>query len=209
MLFSSFTWAIIHRSGDQADGQADSSSVMDVKSDVIGGLKVSKFLCNPFDINRGHLIDQVINWYSILILFFYASLQLQLAKMRSYYLNPVQNENLGNEDLKHSVSIAEMGDYQVALRSRVVRWIILIQVLLRDLQSLRPLYDDEEETTPLFGNPFRKLAKNKDAIRVDEAEFEDASENKVPHSSRNSISIDLSSVYSAGEACQNRSKSCR
>ena len=61
----------------------------------------SKVLRNPFDIDRAHVLDH-------------------LTRMRAFFLNPTLNESLGNEDLKHNTSIAAMGDYLTALRSRVV-----------------------------------------------------------------------------------------
>jgi hypothetical protein len=35
-------------------------------------------------------------------------------------MNPVRNDSIGNEDLKHNVSIASMGDYHAVLQSREV-----------------------------------------------------------------------------------------
>lgn len=106
--------------------------------------KGAKVMRNPFDIGRAQLLDQ-------------------LAKMRSYFMNPVRNDSIGNEDLKHNVSIASMGDYHAVLQSR---------------ETLRPLNeDDKADQGPLFGNPFRQLGKGKqkrNAMSVDEAdEYED------------------------------------
>ena len=82
----------------------------------------SNVMRNPFDIDRAHLLDHVC--VMLALLHCCCERELQLTRMRAYFLNPTQNESLGNEDLKHNTSIAAMGDYMTALRSRVVRLLL-------------------------------------------------------------------------------------
>jgi len=93
---------------------------------------------NPFDISREELLDQV-------------------SRMRiNFFHTAATSTRLQDEDARHSVAIAEMGNYQE---------------VLRQMSPLREV-DPGQNRVHMFGNPF-KLAKDQ-RVMVDEADVNEA-----------------------------------
>ncbi|XP_068687441.1 integrator complex subunit 6-like [Montipora foliosa] len=93
---------------------------------------------NPFDISRDELLDQV-------------------SRMRiNFFHTAATSTRLQDEDARHSVAIADMGNYQE---------------VLRQLSPLREV-DPGQNRVHMFGNPF-KLAKDQ-RVMVDEADVNEA-----------------------------------
>lgn len=93
---------------------------------------------NPFDISRDELLDQV-------------------SRMRiNFFHTAATSTRLQDEDARHSVAIADMGNYQE---------------VLRQLSPLREV-DPGQNRVHMFGNPF-KLAKDQ-RVLVDEADVNEA-----------------------------------
>ncbi|XP_078380426.1 integrator complex subunit 6-like isoform X2 [Oculina patagonica] len=93
---------------------------------------------NPFDISREELLDQV-------------------SRMRiNFFHTAATSTRLQDEDARHSVAIADMGNYQE---------------VLRQMSPLREV-DPGQNRVHMFGNPF-KLAKDQ-RVMVDEADVNEA-----------------------------------
>lgn len=93
---------------------------------------------NPYDISRDELLDQV-------------------SRMRiNFFHTAATSTRLQDEDARHSVAIADMGNYQE---------------VLRQMSPLREV-DPGQNRVHMFGNPF-KLAKDQ-RVMVDEADVNEA-----------------------------------
>ncbi|KXJ25154.1 Integrator complex subunit 6-A [Exaiptasia diaphana] len=99
---------------------------------------------NPFDINRNELLDQ-------------------LSRMRINFFHMAATSTiLQDEDARHTVAIAEMGNYGKVLRQS---------------NQLREI-DPGQNRAHMFGNPY-KLAKDQ-RVMVDEADVNEAARRKRP-----------------------------
>lgn len=101
------------------------------------GIKTQSYK-NPFDISRKELLDQ-------------------LSRMRiNFFHNSATSTRLQDEDSRHSIAIAQMGNFQE---------------VLKQMNPLREL-DPGQNRAHMFGNPF-KLAKDQ-RVMIDEADVNEA-----------------------------------
>lgn len=121
------------RISSETDISIPSASLHNVKQSVR-----TQSYKNPFDISRQELLDQV-------------------SRMRiNFFHTAATSTRLQDEDARHSVAIAEMGNYQE---------------VLRQMSPLREV-DPGQNRVHMFGNPF-KLAKDQ-RVMVDEADVNEA-----------------------------------